>query len=115
MSIDLIKCTRLLNELKATLEAVNATGLASAETVELDQTRMGRLSRMDAMQQQEMSKATNQRRKLKLIQIESALARIDNDDYGYCNECDELINPKRLEHNPAATLCIQCASAKEKQ
>ena len=74
---------------------------------------MGRLSRMDAMQQQAMSQATNQRRQLKLAQIESALTRIENDDYGYCTECDEAINPKRLEFNPTATLCIQCASDKE--
>ena len=114
MPLDTKKFKQLLLDLKSELDAVTASGKAAAETVELDQTRMGRLSRMDAMQQQEMSKATNQRRKLKLIQIESALARIDNDDYGYCSECDELINPKRLEHNPAANLCIQCASDQEK-
>ena len=115
MSLDTKKFKQLLLDLKSELEAVTASGKAAAETVELDQTRMGRLSRMDAMQQQEMSKATNQRRILKLTQIESALARIDNDDYGNCTDCDELINPKRLEHNPAATLCIQCANEKEKQ
>lgn len=113
MSIPLKKYKQLLQDLKAKLEAVNATGLAAAETVELDQTRMGRLSRMDAMQQQEMSKATNQRRNLKLLKIESALKRIERKDFGYCIECDEDINPKRLEYDPTATLCIQCASEKE--
>lgn len=113
MNMNLKKYRKLLRNLKSELEAVNATGEAAAETVELDQTRMGRLSRMDAMQQQEMSKATNQRRKLELIQIESALKRIENNDYGYCSECDELINPKRLELTPTATLCIQCASKRE--
>ncbi|NNC97156.1 MAG: TraR/DksA family transcriptional regulator [Gammaproteobacteria bacterium] len=102
-----------LIDLKTELQALEATGQEAAETVELDQTRMGRLSRMDAMQQQAMSKATNQRRKLKLQQIDAALERIDNDEFGYCIECDEDINPKRLEYDPTTLLCIQCASEKE--
>lgn len=113
MSIDLNKYRQLLSDFKIKIEAANAIGEAATETVELDQTRMGRLSRMDAMQQQEMSKATNQRRKRKLLQIENALLRIENNDFGSCLECDELINPKRLELDPTSTLCIQCASAQE--
>lgn len=102
-----------LIELKTNLEALEATGQAAAETVELDQTRMGRLSRMNAMQQQEMSKATNQRRKIKLQQIDSALKRIESKEFGFCIECEENINPKRLEYDPTTLLCIQCASEKE--
>ena len=113
MALILAKYKKLLLEQQISLENVVATGEAAAETVELDQTRMGRLSRMDAMQQQEMSKASNQRRQVKLQQISAALKRIENNDYGYCKECEEDINPKRLEHSPTARLCIGCAEELE--
>jgi len=100
--------------LKDELLKLEATGKAAAETVVLDQTRQGRLSRMDAMQQQEMSKASNARRKTKLKLIDAAILRIENNEFGLCLECDEDINPKRLEHNPTSLLCIACASALEK-
>jgi len=113
MGINFKKYQELLIKLQKELESVVATGEAAAETVVLDQTRMGRLSRMDAMQQQEMSKASNQRRQLKLQQIAVALRRIENEDYGYCKECEEVINPKRLEHNLTTQYCIECASQME--
>ena len=113
MQKTLEKYKKLLLSSQAKLQGVVATGEAAAETVELDQTRMGRLSRMDAMQQQEMSKANNQRRQLQLQKITAALIRIENNDYGYCQECEEDINPKRLEHSPTSKYCIECASAME--
>jgi len=68
---------------------------------------------MDAMQAQAMAKASSERREQMLRQIEAALKRIDDDEYGYCRECDEPINPKRLEFDPTAVLCIECASNAE--
>ena len=99
--------------LKQTLLKAQETGDQAEKTVELDQSRVGRLSRMDAMQAQAMSKETGRRRRQKLIQIEAALRRIEGDDYGFCQECGEQIAPARLEVDPAALLCIDCASAKE--
>jgi DnaK suppressor protein len=81
----------------------------AAATVELDQTRQGRLSRMDALQQQAMAAATGQRRTAELARIDAALTRIDSGDYGLCLGCDEEIAPARLEIDPAATRCIRCA------
>ena len=86
----------------------------SAETVELDQSTMGRLSRMDALQGQAMSKETKSRHEEGLRKISSALSKIESGDYGYCSECDELISEARLEVDPAASLCISCASLAEK-
>ena len=86
---------------------------SSAETkteTELDQQRVGRLSRMDAIQQQAMEEETARRRDQELGRIQAALERMDNDDYGYCTACDEPIAPKRLENDPATPLCIDCAS-----
>ncbi|MDH3787318.1 MAG: TraR/DksA C4-type zinc finger protein, partial [Xanthomonadales bacterium] len=82
-------------------------------TIELDQTRVGRLSRMDALQAQAMSKETGRRRRQKLLQIEAALRRIEHDEYGYCQECGDEIAPARLNVDPAVSLCIRCAEAGE--
>lgn len=106
---------QLLLQLRGELEAVAATGDEAAQVVELDQSKVGRLSRMDAMQAQAMSKASGQRRQVMLKMIAAALRRIDDEEYGYCLRCDEEINPRRLEVDPTATLCIDCASRSEQQ
>ncbi len=85
----------------------------ATKTVELDQSRVGRLSRMDAMQSQAMSQELKRRRQLELQKISAALVRIDSGDYGYCVACDEEISAGRLEFDPAVPLCLDCASGKE--
>jgi len=104
--------SRLLN-LKAELLQVGETGQLAEEVVELDQARVGRLSRMDALQAQAMSLETGRRRRQQLLDIDAALERIRTGDYGDCFECGEIINPRRLVADPAATLCIRCAQAQE--
>lgn len=84
-----------LLKLRAELQELAAMGDESAAVVELDQTKVGRLSRMDAMQAQAMAQASEQRREQTLRQIDAAIKRIDDDEYGYCLQCDEPINPKR--------------------
>jgi len=103
---------QLLN-LRTELEAVAATGDASAQVVELDQSKVGRLSRMDAMQAQAMAQASSQRREQMLRKITAAILRVDAGEYGDCADCDEPINEKRLDFDPTATLCIDCASQRE--
>jgi DnaK suppressor protein len=104
---------RLL-ELREELESLAATSDQSSGVVELDQTRVGRLSRMDALQAQAMAKASGRRREVTLQNISRALARIDSGEYGLCHRCDEPIHRKRLEFDPAAQLCIQCAERAER-
>ncbi len=96
--------------LREELESIAATGDESAAVVELDQSKVGRLSRMDAMQAQAMARASGQRRQETLRRIAAALRRIDEDEYGLCLECGEAINPKRLDFDPTLSLCIDCAS-----
>ncbi len=98
----------LLSRRDSLIQDADAAGDAG-DTVELDQTRQGRLSRMDAMQQQAMAAETRRRREQGLRRIRAALARIDADDYGFCTGCGEDIAPGRLEIDPAATECILCA------
>jgi DnaK suppressor protein len=86
----------------------------AAEVVELDQSRMGRLSRMDALQAQAMAQASGRRRELMLRQVASALARLERGEYGTCQSCDEAIHRKRLEFDPTVILCIACAEQSER-
>jgi len=94
---------------QAELEATTATSAESRKPVELDQQSVGRLSRMDALQVQAMANETERRRRTELKRIEAALERIDEGEYGWCIACGEEIAPKRLELDPAASQCIDCA------
>ena len=98
------------------LQALNAqledtTG--GADTVELDQSRVGRLSRMDALQSQAMHAESLNRARRQVMALEHALSRLESGDFGLCVRCDEEIAEARLQHNPAAVLCISCAEKKE--
>ena len=104
------------NEIKARLEqrrqdilSLIASHEENARPVELDQTRVGRLSRMDALQSQAMAKETERRRQLELARIDTALTRLEEGIYGDCIDCDEPIAEKRLAFDPSALLCIACA------
>ncbi len=94
------------DELRRLIDA----GEESRRPVELDQARVGRLSRMDALQEQAMAIETERRRKLELRRIDAALVRLDDGEYGACVECGEDIEPKRLDLDPTAPLCMGCAS-----
>ncbi|MEX0582676.1 MAG: TraR/DksA family transcriptional regulator [Sneathiella sp.] len=99
----------LLARREALLDVIKSSANDS-RPVELDQSRVGRLSRMDALQGQAMAQETERRRRNELQRIESALARISDGEYGYCVSCGEEISRKRLELDPSVTLCIDCAN-----
>ncbi len=104
--------TRLQQD-RAELLSLQTSRDEAAATVTLDQSSVGRLSRMDALQQQAMAQNTKQRAELSLTRIEAALRRCEDGHYGYCHACEEPIDPQRLEFDPAATLCIACAQARD--
>jgi DnaK suppressor protein len=93
----------------AELDEEDATGAEARDTVTLDQQSVGRLSRMDALQQQAMARATHERRARERRGLHAALGRLDAGEFGFCDACGEEIAPRRLEHNPAITRCIDCA------
>ncbi len=106
-----------LAEVRAALEAerdsLGDLSNATAEErrpVELDQQSVGRLSRMDAMQVQAMAQAVEGRRRQRQAQIDAALRRLDEGEYGYCVVCGEDIPVKRLEVDLTAARCVDCAS-----
>ena len=98
----------LEREAAETKTLLEATENDSAPVV-LDQQNAGRLSRMDAMRTQAMAAETRRRRELRCQQIDAALKRIEEGEYGWCAECGEFIGEGRLEADPAFHLCVQCA------
>lgn len=99
---------RLEDEL-AGLGAASDDTRADRAPVELDQTSVGRLSRMDALQQQAMAAAQDTRRQGRGRAIRAALARLDDGTFGWCDECGDFIGWKRLDLDPTLMRCIGCA------
>ncbi len=91
------------------LQELESTLKESAQTVELDQSKVGRLSRMDAIQGQQIALDAARRRKMQFKQIKSALHRIDADEYGFCLSCGDDIDTRRLSFDPANEYCFDCA------
>lgn len=56
---------------------------------------------------------TRDRERKLLRKINSALARIEDGSYGYCDETGEEIGLKRLEARPVATLCLEAQERRE--
>ncbi len=107
------KLEQLAAEIREDLE----TNQESAKTVDLD-TSIGRLSRMDAMQSQQMALELRRRQQLQLQlqlqlqRVESALQRIEKRTFGKCGKCHGDISGERLEIQPDAVLCVRCADAR---
>lgn len=106
---DLQLFKQLLQKLKIELTKAAKTSAEAEKTVTLDQTSVGRLSRMGAMQSQAMAQESKRRRFLQLTRIDAALERMAEEEYGYCAECDEDIDKRRLLVDPAAPFCVSCA------
>lgn len=100
------------DRLRAELDALRNEDAATEDDrrpVELDQQAVGRLSRMDALQNQAMAQGQSRRREARERAVEAALRRIEEGEYGSCTECGEAIAPRRLDLDPAAPTCISCA------
>ena len=102
-----------LLELKAEVETVLRQSQEDAKPVELDQPAVGRLSRMDAIQQQKMAEANRRRQQIRLARIKAALQAIDEDEYGICRRCEEPIAIARLRVQPECVVCLACQASLE--
>jgi len=102
------KFKKRLVEMRDELDSISTISADSRKPVELDQTSIGRLSRMDALQGQAMQLETERRRGVERQRIEAALLRIEDGEFGYCTVCDEDIALKRLENDPSVPNCIDC-------
>jgi DnaK suppressor protein len=103
---------KLLLVLRTELQATVADSAESVKPVDLDEP-IGRLSRMDAMQQQQMASANRDSAKVRLAQVNTALRHVDDGEYGACVECEEPIGFRRLSAQPESQLCLACKSTRE--
>jgi DnaK suppressor protein len=104
-----------LYTLQAELLIFIADETGATQTVELDQSTQGRLSRIDAMQAQKMAEAQGRRAKQRLERVRSVLAihADPGQDFGACRVCEDAISYRRLKAQPDALFCVQCAQDRE--
>ncbi len=103
--IDLeIKVREILERLKGEAEAEESDPAAVAVDVAI-----GRLSRLDSMQMEEIRKDGVRRRNERIHLLQEALRRMDDGSYGVCESCNEWIQYERLQERPEADLCSGCA------
>lgn len=100
----------LLSELQQSVEAARSGG----KPVDLG-LPIGRLSRMDAIQQQHMARAGVAALERRINQINTALAASESGTYGYCRRCEEPIGYKRLKARPETPFCLQCQAESERK
>ena len=97
-----------LGLLRAEIQADLKVSKEASEIVELD-TSIGRLSRMDAMQNQQMALELRRRQEQQLQRIANAFKRMDKGTYGSCGKCKQPISEDRLEVSPDVVMCVRCA------
>jgi DnaK suppressor protein len=95
------------------LEIQLQQGEGHTRPVALDQQSVGRVSRIDAIQQQQIALASKELTTRMLRQVELALQRIELGSYGFCLHCEKPIAFARLQAQPFANLCLDCQSASE--
>lgn len=103
---------RQLLRLRDQLKVLLSESTEQAQPVALDKP-IGRLSRMDEMQQQSMAQANRRATEQRLVQISAALLRIGHNQYGVCVVCEEGIGFGRLSARPEAPLCLSCQTERE--
>ncbi len=104
----------LLLALRESLTELIAASKSGAQPVALDQSSVGRLSRMDAIQAQQIAKASRQSHELRLKLVVQALRKFERQEYGYCGGCEEPIGYPRLRARPEAAFCVRCQGATER-
>lgn len=97
----------LEKELKALQRSMKVSADA-LKPVELDQTAVGRLSRMDSLQNQSMTRNLHEREQVKLAKIETALHRLEQGSYGTCISCGAPVPYGRLLVFPETESCAVC-------
>ncbi len=110
MNLDIAKFEqRMKTELQSVIASLDQ-GTDATATVELDQSTVGRVSRIDAVQQQAVAIGLQNRLQLRRRKLEAALARITSGHFGKCCECQDRLEIERLEADAATVFCMDCAA-----
>jgi DnaK suppressor protein len=94
----------------AALERSMSVTAEAARPVQLDQTAVGRVSRADAMQNQQLSVDLHERERARYAQLLDALERMKDGTYGLCQRCGTAIPFGRLLVFPEARMCAVCSA-----
>ncbi len=105
---------RLADEIAHIDETLEQTR-ADADTVEADQSSIGRLSRMDALQRQAMAQGMRERLATRKRKLQAALDRIEAGTFGRCCQCEAEIDTERLDTDPAAVFCLTCMRERDSE
>lgn len=101
-----------LQQLKIEIEQLLSDSVDSSRPVDLGLS-IGRLSRVDALQQQAMAKANREAHQRRLVLIDAALRTLKSGRFGLCRSCEEPISLKRLEARPETPFCLECQAERE--
>ena len=103
-----------LNSLQQQLITLIRDETGATDTVTLDQSAQGRISRIDAIQHQKMAQAQKRRATQRLERVQTILASYDDPDidFGCCRDCEDPIPMPRLRARPDALFCMECQEAR---
>lgn len=102
-----------LRALRQELSSQLADGADACKPVDLDQP-IGRLTRMDAIQQQHMARASRRSSERRLAQVAAALSVVEEGEYGFCRRCEEPVGFGRLKARPETPFCLTCQGRSER-
>lgn len=112
LSIDqMVELRAELERARTRLARSRRTTRDAARPVALDQTAVGRVSRIDAIQNQSMTRGLQERDQARAAQIDEALRRMDAGTYGRCAGCGQPIPYERLLVFPEAQACAGCGGS----
>lgn len=106
-------CQTALSALRQELALEISDLELSSQPVQLDQQAVGRVSRGDALQQQNMALANLEQCRKRMHEVVQAEEKLSESEYGYCESCDNLIALPRLMARPDSRFCLNCQSAAE--
>jgi DnaK suppressor protein len=108
---ELEQLTAALDRALHKLERSMHTTEAALRPVELDQAAVGRISRIDSLQNQGLTRNLQEREQAKLGQVITAFQRLEVGTYGVCTECSSPIPFVRLDVFPETPTCTACTGA----
>jgi len=105
--------TNIKNKIKDDINTLNMQILMLEDKVKpiSPDCGLGRLTRLEAMGEQDVNNKILDESRLRLTRLKNALQRIDNPMFGICIECEEVIGVGRMNIRPESVRCVECASS----
>ena len=97
------------------IEAIKQTKIEIKDYLELTkpispESSLGRISRMDAINNKTINEAALRKAKIRLTNLELAKTKLNSPDFGKCNRCKTQIPLGRILLIPQSKLCVRCAN-----